>query len=555
MKKIFLSALFASAVLTGCSDAYDIEQAGYVTEEVDAFKNAEDIGKGIRYAYSLIPAESEIAFDSFFTDELGVGIGNAGQGVNDGSYTFILLAGNDNATAMWGSYYGVVNRLNRMLVRIDELLLEPDADTEALNMQKANAHALRAYCHYKLFAYFTPDYTNPSGLSVIKFDFKQTDDYSRHESRATVAEIVAFIEEDIQTAKDLIENPDGTPGMLDPGNTMSGSGYASVEMMDAILVKMYSMLQTTDAYNKLEAAFNRISETKSIADAGTYSFMFGESASAADGTEGIFKIDRVSTDGANTQFGVAAAWYPTEVGTAPYMEMGRSLYNELDKLDPSQEGVQYHDFELNSDGSLKIDPQTGKPIIINTYDRSDVRYTVSVLMGSIVATNYASLSQEEFRNNDVLYVGKYDGTAVANRPLAASVWMFRYTDMLLALAEKRAFEGDLAGVESIIEEIRINRNLNMDGTALSMPTDFSSQQAAFARILEERRVEFAYEGQRYLDMKRLGVRAGSSGFVRDPQDCASTNACSLEPSSSKLTMPIPRTEMVSNPNMVQNPGY
>src|SRR5690606_2311265 len=201
-----------------------------------------DIGKGIRYVYSLFPAEQEIAFDSYFTDELGVGVGNAGQGVNDGSYTFILLAGNDNATAIWGSYYGVVNRLNRILVRIDELLLEQDADETALKVQKANAHALRAYCHYKLFAYFTPDYTDPNGLSVIKFDFKQTDDYSRHESRSTVAEIVAFIEEDIQTAKDLIENPDGTAGMLDPGNTMSGSGYASVEMMDAILVKMYSML-------------------------------------------------------------------------------------------------------------------------------------------------------------------------------------------------------------------------------------------------------------------------------------------------------------------------
>jgi len=540
MKKIFLSALFASVILTGCSDAYDIEQAGYVTEETDAFKTADDIGKGMRYVYSLFPAEQEIAFDSYFTDELGIGVGNAGQGVNDGSYTFILLAGNDNATAMWGSYYGVVNRLNRMLVRIDELLLEQDADEAALKAQKANALALRAYCHYKLFAYFTPDYTNPNGLSVIKFDFKQTDDYNRHESRATVAEIVAFIEDDIEAAKALVKNANGTPGPLEPGGDAGGSGYASAEMMDAILIKMYSMLQTADSYNKLEEAFNRLSETRSIADPSMHLSMFGASASSADFNEGIFKIDRVSTDGANTQFGVASAWYPTEVGTAPYMEMGRSLYNELDKLDPSQQGQPFND------------------------SRMDTRYIVSVLNTSEVQPNYASLSQEDYFDTDILLIGKYDGTAIQNRPLAASIWMFRYTDMLLALAEKRANDGQLTGahtigdysnVESIIYNIRVNRNLNMDGTALSMPTDFSSQQAAFARILEERRVEFAFEGQRYLDMKRLGVRAGSPGFVRDPQDCASTNACSLEPTSTKLTMPIPRTEMVSNPNMVQNPGY
>lgn len=518
MRKLFLSALFASVVLTGCSDAYDINQYGVITSEEAVFKTPADIEKGLNYVYALFPAEQQINFDSYFTDELGVGIGNAGQGINDGSYTFTLLAGNSDVQDIWGQHYGVINRVNRILNRIDEMMLEANADTTSLKGHKAHALALRAYCHYKLFAFFTPDYTNPNGLSVIKFDFLHTDNYNRFENRATVSEIVSQIEKDIQDAKEL-------GGVVGNGT----SGYASNEMLNAILIKMYSMLQTDDAYAKLEVAFNDLSETKSLADMGTYLSMFGESASSADPTEGIFKIDRVSSDGANSQFGVASAWYPTQVGSAPYMEMGRSLYNELDKLEPSQQGQPYNS------------------------DRKEARYLVSVLSSSIVAPNYASLSQEAYRNQDVLYIGKYTG--ISNRPLANSIWMFRYTDMLLALAEKRAYQGDLDGVRAIIEDIRINRNLNSDGTALTMPTDFSSQQAAYARILEERRVEFAFEGQRYLDMKRLGVKAGSPGFVRDAQDCASTNACQLEPSSTKLTMPIPRSEMVSNPNMVQNPGY
>src|SRR5690606_30935466 len=109
---------------------------------------------------------------------------------------------------------------------------------------------------------------------------------------------------------------------------------------------------------------------------------------------------------------------------------------------------------------------------------------------------------------------------------------------------------DYTNVESIIFNIRANRNYTGALTPVSMPTDFSSKQAAFARILEERRVEFAFEGMRYLDMKRLGVRAASPGFVRDPKDCASTGACNLAPNTTRLTMPIPRSEMVSNPNMV-----
>lgn len=531
MKKIFLSILCASAILTSCSDAYDIDQAGVVTEESDVFRTPADIGKGIRYVYALFPGETEIDFDSFFTDELGVGIGNAGQGINDGSYTFLLQAGNDNAQGIWGSYYGVVNRLNRILNRVDEMLLEPGADTVELNKHKAHIYALRAYCHYKLFAFFTPDYTNPNGLSIIKFDFLQTDNYKRFEKRSTVAEIVAFIESDIKKAKDL-------GGIVPPSTGLGvGTGYASNDMIEAILVKMYSMLQTPDAYQKLEESFNRIDANKSIADVGTYLAMFGASADAADFTEGIFKLNRVSTQG-SVQSGVAASWYPARVGDQPYMEMGRSLYNELDKLDPSQQGTPY------------------------SATRLEARYLVSVFSNSQVATNYASLSAEEYREKDVLNIGKYTG--ITNRPLMNSLWMFRYTDMLLALAEKRAFEGQLTGtialndysnVESIIFNIRANRNISSDGTAVSMPTDFSSAQAAFARILEERRVEFAFEGQRYLDMKRLGVRAGSPGFVRDPKDCASTGACSLPANSTRLTLPIPRSEMVSNPNMVQNPGY
>src|SRR5690606_30763067 len=161
-----------------------------------------------------------------------------------------------------------------------------DTDTACLDTHYALALAFRTYCHYKLFAFCTPDYTNPNGLSVINFDFLQTDDYTRFEKRSTVGEIVAFIESDIATAKALVVNNDGTPGSLSPDGSLTGSGYASNAMMNAVLIKMYSMLQTNDAYAKLEVAFDELSgyDAKSLGDVGTYLSMFGSSASAADGT-------------------------------------------------------------------------------------------------------------------------------------------------------------------------------------------------------------------------------------------------------------------------------
>lgn len=532
MKNKILTLFAVASLFVSCSDAYEVQQPGYVTEESKIFASADDIKKGIQGLYSTLPGETEVQFTSFFTDELGPGRNNSGQGVNDGSYTFILQAGNDFANNIWSNYYNVVNRANRMLSRAEVLSqTASEAELEKLQVEMAKLHALRAYSHYKLFAYFTPNYADPNGLSIIKFDFLQLEDYNRFEKRSTVAEIVAFIESDIQKAKDL-------------GGVSGDSSIVNGAMLEAILIKMYSMVGSAAAYEKLEASFDILEEeySKGIADAGTYASMFSGDPGAVNSSEGIFRLKRVLTDGSVTS-GIANEWYAAavnvEANNVIYMEMGRSLYNELDKLDPSKTGQ-----------------------VRAGVERGDIRYELNVHPDSKVVPNYASLSAEAYKANDILAIGKYTG--ITNRPLMNDVWMFRFSDMLLALAEKRAFEGkntgtialgDYSNVESIIYNIRANRNYLGQTEPVSMPTNFSSSQQSYARILEERRLEFAFEGHRYLDMKRLGVKANSPGYVRDAKDCASTNACQLEPNTFRATLPIPRAEILSNPNIVQNPGY
>src|SRR5690606_1088865 len=119
-------------------------------------------------------------------------------------YNFSLISNNEYANSIWANYYNIINRANRIENRVKELL--PTASQDEIlkyNQSLAEIYALRAFSNLKLFSYFTPDYTNPSGLSVIKFDFLQTDNYTRFEKRATVSEIVAFIEDDIAKAKSL----------------------------------------------------------------------------------------------------------------------------------------------------------------------------------------------------------------------------------------------------------------------------------------------------------------------------------------------------------------
>src|SRR5690606_39988316 len=70
MKKIIITMFIAGAsLLTACSDAYDIEQKGFVTREDQIFNTPEDFEIGLRSVYRFFPGEEEIKFVSYFTDE------------------------------------------------------------------------------------------------------------------------------------------------------------------------------------------------------------------------------------------------------------------------------------------------------------------------------------------------------------------------------------------------------------------------------------------------------------------------------------------------------
>ena len=125
--------------------------------------------------------------------------------------------------------------------------------------------------------------------------------------------------------------------------------------------------------------------------------------------------------------------------------------------------------------------------------------------------------------------------------------------MHLINAEAKAIDGDLGGAAEIIKDLRDARF----GTDTALPS-YTGTQDAIVDILRERRLELAYEGHRYLDVKRLRTITGS-GFQRDPLDCGpDSNAvvpCVLQASDFRFTFPIPTSELNANINVPQNTGY
>jgi len=181
---------------------------------------------------------------------------------------------------------------------------------------------------------------------------------------------------------------------------------------------------------------------------------------------------------------------------------------------------------------------------------------------------YAS---ELFRGEDIsikknsendFTIWKYVGMAPdgrTNRPSyiqnSAHWIVYRFADVLLMKAEALSQLGRYSEAADIINEIRERAGV----TAISIS---NSAQAYEDAILEERALELAFEGKRWFDLVRMGRR---NNYARKEQlvDIIIRYVPSTQKKilASKLTnplgwyMPIYKSELERNKNLVQNPYY
>lgn len=134
--------------------------------------------------------------------------------------------------------------------------------------------------------------------------------------------------------------------------------------------------------------------------------------------------------------------------------------------------------------------------------------------------------------------------------------VYRYADVLLMKAEALSQIGRYSEALEILNTIHERAGFTDLITLANSPTVFED------RILDERALEFAFEGKRWFDLLRMGRRNNYSrkGKLIEiiVQNATSTQKRIL---STKLTnplgwyLPIFKTEMESNKNLVQNPYY
>lgn len=499
--KFLLGALLAS-LFVSCDELTEIEQPGELSPEA-TFESVSDLNNGLLGAYAELDITTEIQFASVFTDEISIGFDNGGQGLGS-EYIFLLNPQTGGPTALWTKNYDAINAATRV-IEAAPLVTPGEGEEGDYNSIIGQAHAIRAFAHFTLMTYFTPDLADDNALAVIAVDFVPSVESAL--PRNTNAEVVALIESDLDQAESLI-----SPSLTDVN-------FFTLDAITAIRARLAAYRQD---YAAADQFATQLLNRYPLASQGEYLDMYRLDT---DG-EVIFKLQRTVGDRYDGQgstgspfaggwVGANYAFTGPDVDGSPYFEMGRSLFN--------------------------------------LFDTDDIRYEVNVSETTVLDPLYPNTPPDDWRESDIIPIDKYRGNVPGEgQPLMNDLKVFRASEMQLIKAEAQVALGNLGAAANLVKELRDARF----GSPQPTPS-YSNATAAYADILEERRRELCFEGHRYIDLKRLGQRA-NAGIDRDQLDCQLFGACDAPaPGDFRFTFPIPLVEINGNATIAtqQNPGY
>lgn len=160
---------------------------------------------------------------------------------------------------------------------------------------------------------------------------------------------------------------------------------------------------------------------------------------------------------------------------------------------------------------------------------------------SIVFRNVSGLwSDPYWPQANFPFVNKYRNTT---SPSPQNYIFIRLADILLLRAEALVETGDLVGAAELVNQVRERVDLS--------PISATTQDAMRLLVAKERRLELAFEGHRWYDLKRTGRAIEVMSSVQGPGG----EPLNYPINENKLWWPIPQSELDNNTKLVQNEGY
>jgi hypothetical protein len=198
-------------------------------------------------------------------------------------------------------------------------------------------------------------------------------------------------------------------------------------------------------------------------------------------------------------------------------------------------------------GTSNPQPQTGEgnnapmPDLINSYEAGDLRKAASI--------GYITCSSTLWQAKTYPYIKKFVRTHALNGNHGMNWPIFRYSEVLLFLAEALNEQGKTAEAAPFMNQVRKRAGL--------AETTASTQAAFRTALMNERRWELAFENKRWHDLVRTDtfkerITAKGKAITADPFAHYYEKGYTLRSNSFTVIekyYPLPADEAALNPNI------
>lgn len=417
----------------------------------------------------------------------------------------LILNPSNPERSFWPRLYQMVRGANETLREVEVLEEQSPGVKEEL---EGRARFIRAYAYYHLVRLFGDVPYLDENTPTIEASVME---------RTPVETVYENIISDLEYAKEWL--PDSRSNRALPGKAAASAFLASVYLTR----EEYNM-----AYDEATEIISK-AETYDLALEPNFRNLF-DAALTDDSKEPIFVIDFVATNINDESRDYLAAFTGFYGQGTYYPSGGWSVMVPSLKV-----------YETWQDGDYRKEVSLDDTALDN--------------MGNLLSfTEFSSL---DGRNTNRPHIAKYTAMAgslpqanTSGRDSESNYQLMRYAEVLLIAAEAAAELGLTDEADQYINMLRERaRNGDGSGTPSAVPADISG--ATVEDVLEERRLELAFEHKRWYDIvrRRLGSEAfGPNGLESD------LPTRNFDPSRDYL-LPIPPLEITNNPNLTQNPGY
>lgn len=499
--KSYLVLLAAMAISVACEDMIEVEPRQSIDANT-ALNNPDNIKAALNSPYARLRSVNSygrnlIALPEVLADN-GTATNNSGRLVNEGLNQLY------SHFTHWENSYYAINEINLILEALESPSVSPPLTQAQKNSYEGQARFLRALYYFDLaraYAYdpgaVVPE-RDKGGVPISTTGFK---DYQAAmdfmPARSPVADVYALIYSDLQRSIEITGNS-------------GGPVYATAAAAQALLSRVA-------LYNK------------------DYATVVAQATSALASSVGRLTVGGDYVDNwrkdshAESMFEVKFAVAGENIGVNESLQATFSTIRSLSNL-------------RNPDGTLNITGNTGG------WGDLVPSATLRTLLGISAVGASANMTIE--RGDDVrgqLYEigpGRGSGPKIEMTKFMGktgtlymdNVPVIRRAELLLNRAEAYATQGSpvfdealaLADLNTLLEARGLTE-VNLTGAAL------------YDAIIEQRRIELAFEGHRWFDLKRRGQNIPKAPVI--------------EFTDVRILANIPQREVDGNNNLDQNDGY